>query len=323
MNKLIVKLGEGFSARLFFARLFIAAIMFLSLFFSTYARTSALTGLNPGATLNPTTAASIAVYVGYADNLRAGPNFPVPWRGSPGVVFIGENGTFDAGAIRIDNISGAAITVDNVSVDLQRPGPVFSLWGSFTIPANGIAILSQTNGENFDTSDFPIVGCGATFSPTDPRIPKVTITIGGVATAYLDTAHVLDTGGFDLACLSNESLQWRLIGTTGIANSSGQVLLNPNIFSGPITANYQATATVVDASSLPVANVMVNFKVLSGPNAGKTGQATTDNQGHAVFSYASTLIGTDTLQASVSNITGASVQSNSVTITWNAAADCH
>src|SRR5579862_3197919 len=33
--------------------------------------------------------ASLAVYVGYADNLRADPNFPVPWQGSPNTTFIG------------------------------------------------------------------------------------------------------------------------------------------------------------------------------------------------------------------------------------------
>ena len=52
-------------------------------------------------------------------------------------------------------------------------------------------------------------------------------------TNFLDTAHVLDTGGFDLVNASpcpnpvdspgacNESLQWRLIGTSGIGNPGG------------------------------------------------------------------------------------------------------
>src|SRR3954471_7219200 len=46
---------------------------------------------------------ALAVYVGYADNLRPSPDFPVPWQGSPNVVFKGGGTSFDAGAIRIDN----------------------------------------------------------------------------------------------------------------------------------------------------------------------------------------------------------------------------
>src|SRR6185437_14000930 len=107
---------------------------------------------------------SLSVSVGYADNLRANPNFPVPWQGSPNIVFLGSGPSFDAGAIRLDNLSNAPLTIDSVVIDLGRPGPTFNLWGSFTIPAQSSAILTQTAEFNFDSSDFPITGCGQTVS---------------------------------------------------------------------------------------------------------------------------------------------------------------
>jgi YD repeat-containing protein len=72
---------------------------------------------------------ALSVYVGYADNLRASPAFPVPWQGSPNVVFFGNSGgspVYDAGAVRLDNATDQPISIDRVSVDLQRPGPVSS-----------------------------------------------------------------------------------------------------------------------------------------------------------------------------------------------------
>src|SRR5262244_3257917 len=100
-------------------------------------------------------AAGIDVFVGYADSVRPSVFFPTPWLGDPGILDVGHamGQIFDAGAIRIDNNTGAALTVDNVTVDGFANGARFSLWGSFTIPSGMKAILTQTVGENFDTSD--------------------------------------------------------------------------------------------------------------------------------------------------------------------------
>jgi len=265
---------------------------------------------------------TLAVSVGYADNLRANPNFPVPWQGSPNIVFRGAGPTFDAGAIRLDNLSSSPLTIDSVVVDLGRPGPTFNLWGTFTIPAQNSAILTQTGEFNFDTSDFPIVGCGQALSPNETRIPKITITIAGTPTTFLDTGHILDTGGFDLVCQGNESLGWRPIGTTGIQNTSAHVTLGPATSVQATGASYTATAVVTDAGNQPIANVVVDFKVLSGPNAGKTGQATTDATGSAPFTYTSLVVGTDILQATVTNAAGGSIQSDQVTTTWTSSNPC-
>jgi RHS repeat-associated protein len=280
----------------------------------------------------PGTIAGLAVFVGYADDVRANPNFPVPWKGSPNTTFIGGGASFDAGAIRLDNNTSAPILIDGVFVtvpgwttsdhrDAQGNG-IADLWGSFTIPPNSTVILTQTGEFNFDTSDFGVRGCGDTLANGQPPIPTVRVTIAGTPTTFSDTAHVLNTGGFDLACRSNESLQWRLIGTSGIENQAGHITLAPPTSVQPVGANYTATATVTDAGNQPTPNVVVNFKVLSGPNAGKTGTGTTDAQGNATFSYTSVFLGTDILQASVTNATGGSIESEQVTTTWTSADAC-
>jgi RHS repeat-associated protein len=262
---------------------------------------------------------ALAVYVGYADNLRPSGVFPTPWQGSPNVVFLGGGPVYDAGAIRLDNATDAAIAIDQVSVDLQRPGPVFDLWGSFVVPAHGTTILTQLSAFDFDTSDFPIVGCNQTPAANDPRVPKVTVSVGGVATDYFDTGHILDTGGFDFfyncGFQGQESLQWRLIGTTGI-HSNGAFVLAPAVGSSALGSPYTLTATVQDANSQPLANVAVTFQATSGPNAGKSGTATTNAAGVATFSYTGTLSGTDTWQASIGNASSGIETSNLAVVQW-------
>ncbi|HEX3527742.1 MAG TPA: carboxypeptidase regulatory-like domain-containing protein [Thermoanaerobaculia bacterium] len=263
----------------------------------------------------PLSPVALSVFVGYADNLRASSAFPVPWQGSPNVVFLGNGPVFDAGAVRLDNATDAPIAVDGVSVDIGRPGPVYNLWGSFTVPAHGSVILTQTAAFNFDTSDFPIVGCNQTLAPNDPRVPQVKVTVGGVGTTYFDTGHILDTGGYDLACRANESLQWRLIGTTGI-NSNGAFLLAPVTGTSALGSSYALTAVLTDANNQPLPNVTVVFTATAGPNKGRTGQAVTDASGRATFAYASTFSGTDTWQATITNQSGGTLTSNAATVVW-------
>ncbi|MBV8201830.1 MAG: Ig-like domain-containing protein, partial [Acidobacteria bacterium] len=277
--------------------------------------------LAPGATLAVgairLSTVALAVYVGYGDNLRPSGAFPIPWQGAPNVVFLGKGPVFDAGAIRLDNNTGQAIMVDQVSVDLHRPGPVFSLWGSFAVPAHGTVILTQQQPFGFDTSDYPIVGCGQSVATNDPRVPKVTVTVGGAGTDYFDTGHILDTGGFDTWCQggANESLQWRLIGTTGVS-SNGDFTLAPASGSSALGTPYTLTATLTDANNQPLPNVAISFQATAGPNVGQAGQAVTGAAGQASFSYASRVAGTDTWVATAGNQSGGALTTNPVTVTW-------
>ena len=194
---------------------------------------------------------TITVQVGYADNLRPNPFFPsnfcnggLQFDGSSGATCSGQ---FDAGAIRIENNTGADMIVSNVVVSFGLIN--ISLWntgGVFTIPGSGSntdEVLTQTTTFNFDTSDMNISGNNNT-APGNGVIPVVKITFtdanvnGGALTilSFNDTGQVLNTGGFDEVngfggvCLNspsdtppncNESLQWRDIGTTGFTNPGG------------------------------------------------------------------------------------------------------
>lgn len=187
------------------------------------------------------------VSVGYADNLRPdAPSafFPNPWAGSPNVALFSGNATnVDAGAVMITNTGASNITLNALTITLPQAGG-FTLWGSsfpFVLAPGMEAIFTQTTPYNLDTSDFPIVpadisnncsvGALASSSVCVSNAPIVTVTTGiSGALAYTDSGHVLDTGGFDANCclpLGNESLNWRLIGTTGVDNPGGTSVPEP------------------------------------------------------------------------------------------------
>jgi hypothetical protein len=181
-----------------------------------------------GGLLPSTHAGTLDVYVGYADGLRPSGFFPNPWRGEANVIFRGDNGPYDAGAIRLDNNSDFALTIQNLNFDLHGPNHPFhniNLWGTnIVVPAHYSLILTQTNGENFDTSDDPIAPNGQPLPKGAPPFPKIFVTYQDQTSEFDDTAHLLDTGGYDLAYNgANESLQWRPIGTSGIEDPGGLV----------------------------------------------------------------------------------------------------
>lgn len=192
-------------------------------------------------------AGSVGVQVGYADNLRSSPFFPSNFCNG-GTQFDGSSGatcaqTFDAGAIRILNNTGAAMSVTDVNVQISA-STSYDIWnsgGAFSIASGTDEVLTQTFSYNFDSSDN-----GFANFPGDGFIPTVTITFtdpnvnGGASTAlvFSDTGQILNTGGFDTVnglggtCIGgnnannnpggcNESLQWRDIGTANFTNPGG------------------------------------------------------------------------------------------------------
>lgn len=275
----------------------------------------------------------LSVYVGYAEdketNTPIPASFPVPWAGAPNTLFLGGTvpgqtacGTltlcFDAGAIRLDNPGSTAVIVSTVSVDIHSSiagGKMFNnLWGSFTVTAGDSVILTENppahnpTYDNFDTSGYPGNHC----TPIDV-VPTVTITIAGIATTLADSTHVLDTGGVDAGfCHQNESIQWRPIGAPG-APTAGLTLAAGSVtpFTGqPVTY----TATLLDGGGAGTPNALVGFAVKSGPNAGLSGTATTDSNGHATFSYAGHSPGEDVVVATVSTV--GSFASAPVRVLW-------
>jgi hypothetical protein len=207
---------------------------------------------------------SFDTFVGYADSLRPSPFFPDPFDTGTGVHFVGSNpGSLDTGAIRFQNTGASNITINSLTVTLN-PGsgsPVlFDLWNGFlgaglVLAPGENAVFASTSNYDFDTSDFGVLGLFApnndncSVGPTSltalctNNAPLIDVTVDGTPFSLSDTAHVLDTGGFDFvnanpcpvagdspgAC--NESLQWRLIGTTGIENPGGGGVPEPTTLS--------------------------------------------------------------------------------------------
>jgi uncharacterized repeat protein (TIGR01451 family) len=78
------------------------------------------------------------------------------------------------------------------------------------------------------------------------------------------------------------------------------------------------SATVTE-NETPQVGKTVTFRVVSGPHAGTNGTATTDGSGPAVFAYTGTAAGTDAIEASYVDSSGATKTSNQVFVTWVAA----
>jgi PKD repeat protein len=156
----------------------------------------------------PPSGGSIAVYAGYYDTHHPGRTQPKPdpWRGSPGVVFVGRpddsSGGWDSSGLRLDNQTGSPITGVVVTVDIGSKH--YALWGTNTIPAGQTLILAQTGFENFDGSDTNpagCYGCNPTYcvSKVTTTVPVVHVAIGGTTTDYTDPGQILNTHGVDQA----------------------------------------------------------------------------------------------------------------------------
>lgn len=194
--------------------------------------------------------ATYSVYVGYADDLRPSPFFPNPYGGAD--IFQGNLGSLDTGAVRIQNTGASNLSLQGLTVTLNpTAGPiVFNLWSfgsGLTLAPGQNAVFGSTWNYNFDTSDYGVLGGYApnndncSVGPTSllpvciNNAPVVDFKVDGVISSLSDTGHVLDTGGYDFVNANpcpvagdpsgscNESLQWRLIGTTGVQNPGGNV----------------------------------------------------------------------------------------------------
>lgn len=131
--------------------------------------------------LAPRASAQVDVSVGYADNTRSSPFFPIPWSTSPGVQFFYGNpagpqgslpaGSYDSGAIMLTNVSAtSSFTLDSISVHVPtwsgagigtNTATNSNEWAAFTFPvtvAPGMSIILTQNGllngnNELDTSD--------------------------------------------------------------------------------------------------------------------------------------------------------------------------
>jgi len=288
-------------------------------------------GVITGTAQSAQASGGVQVFVGYADNVRANPaKFPIPWDGSPGVVFEGchppGSCQFDAGAARIVNNTGSAVTVNSVIIHFSTCA--YDIWPhDVTLPAGQQLIVTQTasgasNGctpqtGRMDSSDIGPSGAGWSGNCHQSGvIPEVDVTIDGTLTSFNDSGKVMNTGGVDGATCppmnGNESTQWTLIGNQPCPGA--QLSLAPASQSHQVGDTAEVTATLA-CGGTPLQGAAVKFDVTSGPNAGTTGGGTTDVNGNATFSYSSLNVGTDMVQASVSNPAG-TITSNPAAVIW-------
>jgi len=94
------------------------------------------------------------------------------------------------------------------------------------------------------------------------------------------------------------------------------ITLSPTTDTLPVGTTVTLTAKVQNNTGAPIATRTVTFKVLSGPNSGKTATAKTNATGKATFTYTSATAGTDVVQASFVSTTTGTLKSNESTITW-------
>jgi uncharacterized repeat protein (TIGR01451 family) len=205
-------------------------------------------GVPAGAAAAPVSS-PLRVFVGYADGLRgSSPDFPAPWQGDPNVTFAGgsESGSFDAGAVRIDNSSTSPVSLDGLTVDVGDTSfnSESELWSELTVPAasgeeSGHLIVTQTSDYNFDTSEVgPPGDCGT----PNAVIPRIHVTVAGTTTDVSDGGQVLNTGGVDGANCppgSNESHAW--VGVT--ADVGVDLTATPNHVNTGAKAQFEAVVT--------------------------------------------------------------------------------
>jgi ell wall binding domain 2 (CWB2) len=158
----------------------------------------------------------LIVYAGYADckftncdnTMPRDGAFPAPWAGDSRVTLAGDPVVAgaddpDVFAIRIDNPSGTSVKVDDVKVTCGD-GSSIDEWGSPTIPANGILVLSQVAGDpSLDGSEETCAG------------DTVVVTLAGAPSPFADVAS--PTGGTVLypPSSSNEDVPWTQLGASG------------------------------------------------------------------------------------------------------------
>jgi hypothetical protein len=98
--------------------------------------------------------------------------------------------------------------------------------------------------------------------------------------------------------------------------AAGNVLLSPASAENPIHTQHTVTAKVQDDSRAGVDGKAVTFTVVSGPNAGVTGNGVTNGIGECSLTYTGNVVGNDVIEATFVDSTGKTITSNQATKKW-------
>jgi hypothetical protein len=94
------------------------------------------------------------------------------------------------------------------------------------------------------------------------------------------------------------------------------ITLSPTNGTNKVGQTHTLTATVQNEKGEKLSGKNVTFEVVSGPNAGTSGEGTTNAEGKTEFSYSSSKAGTDHIVAKFTNAEGEVESSNEVSETW-------
>ena len=193
-----------------------------------------------------------------------------------------------------NSASGTFGITGTVTLDGQGdPNAVFIFQMESTLVTASSSVVFLTNGTH-SCNVFWQVGSSATIGTSSSFVG----TILAYTSITLTTSATVD--GRALALNGAVTMDSNTIGQT--VHIEG-ITLTPTSATNPVGTNHTITATVAGTGD-PVPNRNVNFTVVSGPNAGLTGSAITDSNGHATFTYTGNTAGTDTIQAAFENSQG-------------------
>jgi hypothetical protein len=115
----------------------------------------------------------------------------------------------------------------------------------------------------------------------------------------------------------NDNIFFAALEVHGEAAIVGEgITLSPSAGTNKVGESHTVTAAVQGEHGEPIEGTPVDFKISEGPNAGLTGEGTTNSAGKASFTYSSSKSGTDTIVASYTNANKATFESNTVTEAW-------
>ena len=179
-----------------------------------------------------------------------------------------------------------------------------------------------TNAHVQSITGNPISGRAVTFTIiSGPNVGKSgvssTSATGDTAFSYSsaiagsDTIQACMTNSSGLIQCSNQVIRtW-----TGVNPITYNLMLSPASATNPVGSQHVVTAQVYSSAGQPVPGISVAFNVTSGPEAGTTVTATTNNAGQASATFTGSSAGTDAIVASAT-LGGVSQISNTVAKLW-------
>lgn len=105
-------------------------------------------------------------------------------------------------------------------------------------------------------------------------------------------------------------------------NSDVSVTLTPQTSHLCVPDEHTVMAVLSDNEGNPLENILVNFKIISGPHAGTTSTAQSNANGEASFTYNGSSTGTDIIQANFQDTQDNTITSTPVSMGWLSAEDC-